>query len=163
MPTNGIHAILVGMGKMTFLSRVAIGEGIAMLVLGAIFTPLWGAIGMAWAVLIAQLVCSGLLIPVYACRSLKISTFRFVLNSVAPALLSVVPALLLALIFNRFVPVDSLLLLLLQMALVTALAAIAAFWICLDNEIRANILTSIFPIRTKPANDSIVTTNSERG
>ncbi|NOX54761.1 MAG: oligosaccharide flippase family protein, partial [Planctomycetes bacterium] len=54
LPSSGFQSILTGMGRMRFLSGLAVGEGFVMLALGGALTRLYGAVGMACAVLVAQ-------------------------------------------------------------------------------------------------------------
>jgi len=161
MPTAGIQSVLQGMGKMTFLSRVAVAEGTVMLVLAVVLTPIWGAIGMAWAVVSAQLLTSGMLLPVYACQQLKLPMARLIVGSAGPAFLSVLPSVLLAGYFNRFVPVDSLLLLVLQIGAAACVAGIAAFFICLDAETRRSCWTFFLPRRKQKPEQLEPTANSQ--
>jgi len=142
LPTNGLQSTLTGMGRMTFLSRVAIGEGTAMLILGVILTPLYGTLGMAWSVLISQLLFSGLLLPIYACRDIGYSVQRFAVSTVGPGLLAVLPAVSAALVLGHYFPATSLILLLIQIGLLCLLTGACAFFICLDASIRKDVLQS---------------------
>jgi len=143
LPTNGLQSTLTGMGRMTFLSRVAIGEGSVMLVLGIILTPLYGTLGMAWAVGVSQLVFSGLLLPIYACRDIGYSMRQFALSTVGPALLTILPATSAALLLAHFLPAQRLLVSLAQIGLVSIVAAVCAFFVCLDTSLRTDILRTI--------------------
>jgi len=140
LPTNGIQSALTGMGRMTFLSRVAVGEGVAMLILGVVLTPLLGAVGMAWAVLISQLLFSGLLLPIYACRDIGYSVWRFFLSTAGPAMLATLPAASAALLLAHFSPADSLIILIVQIILLCLLTGACALFVCLDTALRADIL-----------------------
>ena len=142
LPTNGLQSTLTGMGRMTFLSRVAIGEGVTMLILGIILTPLYGTLGMASAVLISQLVFSGLLLPIYACRDIGYSMRRFALSTIGPGLLAVLPAMSAALVLAHYFPAPSLIVLLMQISLLCLLTGACAFFICLDASLRKDILRS---------------------
>ena len=145
MPSNGIQSMLEGMGEMRFLSRVAIGEGAAMMMLAVVLTPLFGAIGMAWAVVVAQCLLSGLCLPFYVCRKLELSTFHYLVQSAVPAAITVLPAVILAVYFVEAVPADSLLWLLLQIGVVTAVAVMLALVICIDAVTRRQIFASLVP------------------
>jgi len=160
LPSNGIHSALVGMGQMKFLSRLAIAEGIAIVSLGVILTPMFGAVGMAWAIVVPQIVFSGLMIPIYFCRQLRLPAHRFGGQVLVPAMVSAIPGLAMALFLRSYAPPQHLGTVVLAMMAVGATTGISAFLFCLNSDTRETAIRALLGKKTrktpKPAAGSLV-------
>ncbi len=140
LPANGLQSTLTGMGRMPLLSRLAIGEGLVMLGLGIALTHAFGVVGMASAVVVAQLLFSGVFLPVYACSNLGYPLRSFAHSTIVPAILSNLPSITTAVLFATLSPATSLVAMLLQIGTLCLLTAATAFFICLDSSFRAEIM-----------------------
>lgn len=143
MSRDGLYSILMGMGRMGFLGRLAVVEGLATLALGAWMTFWFGLLGMAWASVAVQLLIASIALPLYAKR-VGLLENRYLLRVALPAAISAVPALGLALAFERWLAATHLLVLLGEMAVVALVAAGGAWVVCIDAEMRIEIRRALW-------------------
>lgn len=148
LPANGMQAALTGIGRMKLLSRIAIAEGVVILLLGLVLTPVLGTIGMACAVLAGQLATSGLLLPYFTCKELRWALSAFVLQTVPSSLASGTAALILALAIRQFTPPTGLVGLLSEGFAVAALSGIVAYYTVFDGSERRELLSNLLRIQT---------------
>ena len=84
------------MGRVGFLGKLALIEGVVVLALQVLFVCCFGAVGVALGIVIPQFVGHGIVLPVFASRTLEYPHGRYFTRAVFPAILSVLPALALA-------------------------------------------------------------------
>jgi len=145
LPSNGLQAALTGMGRMRFLSGVAMAEGTLILGLGIVLATLYGAVGMAWAVLAAQAVFSGGTIASYASRNLGLPLRRLAVQAAFPAALATVPAVVVGWWLVAHCSAVSLWQVMGQIVAVAGIGALSCFFICLDGDARAVALRCLLP------------------
>lgn len=170
MPSNGLRSLLTGMGRMAFLSKVAAVEAIVFVVLGSCFVWFFGLIGVAWAMLLSQAFTTALALPIYTCALIEYPLRRFLWKTIVPAVLAIVPGLLIAVAINAFIPPTTvtiwmleqngitwqelrwggLMELLVHAAVVTAVTACCSLYVCLSADVRGDILRSL-KLKRQPA------------
>lgn len=147
LPSNGIHSALVGMGRVGFLGLLSVFEGTATVLLGIALVSTVGIVGMAWAILVPQLIAGGMILPLYLCKRLEYSIPRYYIRVVTPAAAAAIPGLAVALGIARLFPARGLAAVVVQMCIVATVAAVSGFLICLDSSTRVLSLRAILPKR----------------
>lgn len=145
LPGRGLRTVLRGADKLHLLVKAAIAEAFITLLSGSILIYFYGPIGMAVAVLMAQIVASGLIIPIGACQLFEIPYRRFVLSVVGWAALAAVFPICTALVCNQLWEVDRMLQLVPQFALVGLVGGLSIFIFCLDSESKQIVLSCLIP------------------
>jgi len=148
--TQSLTSMLVGMGKMRFMTIISTLQGALVLALGWWFVSMSGVVGMAYATLAAYLLTSVLVIPWYTCRLLGFPVWKWFPSVIVPGLIAAIPGTALALAFEHYAPPHRLMdQLLPQIMLVCAVHAVSAFFICLPAATRWDVIGSLQP--RKPA------------
>ncbi len=137
LPAVGVCQTLEGMGVMALLSRLSVFEAVLTLACQATLLFPFGPIGVAWGVLIAQVVCNGICLPIFAAKILDLSPLKLVANIYFVPLLTTIPGIALAVWFDRYFPAPNMLTIAAQFSAVGIVIAGATFFICLDAEGRA--------------------------
>jgi hypothetical protein len=135
-----MQSTLVGMGRVASLSRLAVLEAAVIVGLGVALLKPFGLVGMASAILAGQFLACGLFLPIYACKCLQCPMGQFYARVALPALLSVLPAVGVALLAAIRYPPQSLVGCLVRMGAVALIAMTCAFFICLEPANRAAML-----------------------
>ncbi len=143
--SGGIRATLAATGGIAYLAKISVVGAVFSIILQLVFIEFWGLIGVAWALLATSVVVDGLLLPLVACRTLKYSLARYLPQTFLRPLAAALPAAALAWLLVTYAPPSGMLELLIQMALAASVAAIAAFFVCLDASLRANVVRSFWP------------------
>jgi O-antigen/teichoic acid export membrane protein len=92
--------ILAGMAKHKVLAYFALAEGVANLILSIILVQKMGVIGVAWGTSIPNIICTGVIVPYYTMRTLKMSGREYLLKGYLRPCLCAVPAAGLAWVFS---------------------------------------------------------------
>ena len=142
MSTLGLRDILLGTNRVGFLAKAGLADLGITIVCGVLFIKSGGLVGMAYAAVAAQLVTSAVLIPVRACRSVDIPIPRFLRETLIPAGLATLPALIAALTIKSFGPPARLSHLVIDILCVAALSAGSTFFICIDRRLRGDVFRS---------------------
>ena len=124
-----------------------------VLALQVLFVCCFGAVGVALGIVIPQFVGHGIVLPVFASRTLEYPHGRYFTRAVFPAILSALPALALAIWIVRVFPAEQLGIVVGQMCLVGMVAVTSAFIVCLDSSTRSTALRAALPRgwRSRPA------------
>src|SRR5262249_35863713 len=147
-----LTSMLVGMGKMRFMTIISTLQGALVLLLGWWFVSMNGVVGMAYATLTAYLLTSVLVVPWYTCRMLGYPVWKWFPSVVVPGALAVLPGAALAWAFERYATPRRLMdQLLPQIMLVCSVHAISAFFICLPASMRWEVIGSLRPRKTTAA------------
>jgi len=99
--------VLQGIARHRWLAPIALGSGVANLVLSVALARPFGIVGVALGTLLPTTVEAVLLLTPYTLRTLGIGGSRFVSQALAPALLPVVPMLAVLAVMVRLVPPTS--------------------------------------------------------
>jgi O-antigen/teichoic acid export membrane protein len=133
----GLRQMLVGMGQLRFLSYLAIVEILIVVGPGVLLLQQYGVIGIAWAVLAAKVATSGIGLPAFGCRRLKIPLSRFIAQVIPAGILATLGGLVLTWLLVVKLPARSLTELILQMAVVSLVTVLCIFYVCLDASLRS--------------------------
>jgi O-antigen/teichoic acid export membrane protein len=155
MFSGSIMTMLSGMGRMGPVAKLAVAEGLLTVCLGVLLGAAFGLLGVASAVLIAQVIARGISMPLYACKELEYPWPRFYVSVFGPVLVAAVPLTLGALILSQFWPADRLLVLFFQVLLLALVAGLSGFYFCFPTSVRAVILQSFRPRRRKTTESTL--------
>ena len=161
MPSNCARSILTGMNRMGYLTKVALFEALGIVVLGAVLAKATGLVGMASAVLGVQVVTAGVLIPVFACRVLRVSLSRYLRKIVLPAATAAFPGLVVAMIAVQASPPTHLIHVIVQSLCIALVTTLSASFICLDKQTRGDILRSVRGRKRSAASGSAIVPSSK--
>lgn len=143
---GGAPSILIGTGRLRFLSWTRLLEVAMTVAIGLVCTSTFGAVGMGVAVLITQTV-TGALHSAYVCKMIDYRIPSYLLTTLLRGSAALLPSTVTAGLLVAFFQAESLLVLLLQMSLVAVLAACGGFMVCLPHAIRRSVLEAFMPQR----------------
>ena len=141
--SNPLRSLLRGMAKLKILVICAILEMAITLVGGPCLAYQFGLVGMAWAIVVAQVLIGGIILPVYCCHVLEFPGKEFFRDVVRQPVLSVLSSLTVGVLLVWFLPATGLYLHMLQMACVGAVGALATFLFCFDREQKQDVVGAI--------------------
>lgn len=149
MAGAGIHHVLIGMGKMGFLTRLSVVESVLLIGLGVLGTWQFGLIGLAASVLITQIAVAGIGLSGFAAAEIGLPAWRLFRESTLPALLANLPALGLAWLLHAVYPAAGLFGLLLRIGSVGLLGCVCIFCWCSDKRLRRKTYEAVLPQRLR--------------
>lgn len=100
-----LENILMGIGKVRLLSVVLISESVISIILIIILLPLQGLVGAAWGTGIPLVISRGIVIPLFACKILKIRFRIYYWEGVGRSLLLILPLIAITLLLNQLIPI----------------------------------------------------------
>ncbi len=148
MTANPLRGILRGTARLRMLVYAAGTESLIALTLGPLWVMAAGSVGMAAAIVAAQVVASGIVVPVAACRACRYPFAQFVRGAILRGALAAVPAWLSAYALSRlFTPtrLSEIMLLILAVGLVSAGST---FLFTFDAARRMQIIRALCPAKT---------------
>ena len=150
MISGGVRSTLAGSGRIGYVAKINILAAVISVAMQLLFIQFWGLIGVAWAMLVTTVVVDGVVLPVIACRTYHYPLGRYLPQTLLRPILAALPAAALAWALVTFVPPSRMLELLAEMAIVVCVAAIGAFFVCLDASLRGSVIRSVwlFPSST---------------
>lgn len=142
MSSGGVRSVLRSTANLRVIAIAAGVEIAVTLVTGLMGVWLYGPIGMAYAVLAAQLLVSVVMLPYWTCMALEMPKMQYFLNIWPPSLIALLPPLAVALIIEHYWAPGRILELAVICGLILITAGISAFYICLPTHRRADIVSS---------------------
>ena len=158
MSTSALHAMLVGMGRLRVLSILGVVEGAIVVGGGTLLISIYGLSGMAWALLIAQVLVAGIGTPLYGCYQLRWSFSTFALRGFGPAALVAGCTGAAAASIGLLFPAENLWLLLAEMSFTGGVGLAAIYAFCLDRRLRREFLRAVQPKRRASSRPAAVET-----
>jgi len=139
---TGVFSVLMGMGKHMIFSRITISTAVITVVLSTLLIRGFGLglEGAALANLICYAVAYGILLPVYACRQLKISFLWYWLRTIGKPLALGLPIGIAVLLLKDVVAPRSLLVLLLECVVVFFVYTLSSWFVILSRDERQRLL-----------------------
>lgn len=150
MPSIGTRSLLRGMNHVGFLAKVSLLGMVLTLGLGVVFVWTMGIVGMAGAILLSEAVTTGILIPVFACRTLDVSPGRFLRKVIAPGTIAACPGIVATLALVSLVPPSHIGHVIAQAVGVGLIVGTGIFFICFEKQLRTDVLRC-FRRETRPA------------
>lgn len=129
--------VLVGMARHKILAQTTIGEGIANLLLSIVLVQRIGLIGVAWGTAIPHLITTGIVIPIYILRTLKLSLRDYFFQGWLRPLICGVAIASLFYLMAHFVERVSWVILGAEIFVPVVVFAVMAYFVCLTSEQRA--------------------------
>lgn len=149
MSSSGLHNMLVGMGQLGWLSYLAIIEGYLIVTGGVCLVIGFGLEGMAWSVLVTQLIVAGIGLPMCASLKVGLSTHGLFRRVAVPTARVAAITLVAAVGVAYLWPAQSLFVLILEMGGVGALGFGSIFYFCFDAATRSDIISAVVPKRLR--------------
>ena len=143
MSSGGIRAVLRSTANLRVIAIAAGVEVAVTMTIGLIGVWMYGPIGMAYAVLAAQVLVGVILLPNWTCMALEMPKSQYYLNIWPASLVALLPPLAVGLIIDRIWVPGRMLELVAICGLMLITAGISAFFICLPSHRRADIVTSL--------------------
>jgi O-antigen/teichoic acid export membrane protein len=143
--------VLVGMAKHKLLAQVAIAEGVANLVLSVVLIQRIGLVGVAWGTVIPHLVTTGIVVPLYTARILKLPMSTYLVKGCLRPVICAVPTAALCWWLSRQPPTDTWALFVKEVLLVAAVFGTLAYFLCIDRERRESLRRSIAQVLRRRA------------
>jgi O-antigen/teichoic acid export membrane protein len=161
MPANGVRSMMTGMGRVKFLSKLALIEAVVFFTLACVLVPFVGTIGVPWAMVVSVVPLSGVVLCVFACQEVGYSVSKFYIKTVLPPLGAAIPGLIAAVLQKAYYPPETLYLILRGWhwrrpfaaglalvecgAIVGIVSAISVFFIAMSPKMRRDIFGSLIP------------------
>ena len=145
LPANALQSVLIGMGRMRFLSRVATVEGALLILLGAPRAFCFGALGMATAIAAVQVCFSGVVLFHFGLRKTGFPSKELLSSIVLPAVMAAAPGAALAFTLATVAPAGSLVGILSQIGAVAVLTMACALQWCFRRDMRRRIMAALLP------------------
>jgi O-antigen/teichoic acid export membrane protein len=137
MPQYVSSLVLGGMAKHKPLAYMVLLEGIANLILSVILVRKMGIIGVAWGTVIPDVLCMGILVPMYTLRTLNLSVREYLLGAWLRPLICSAPVIALGYVFSRSARPASWPLFGAEVAVMCGVFGLMSFLLCLDSQQRA--------------------------
>ena len=141
--SNGLRSILRGTNRMRLLAGMGICEALVTLVLGVGMLELFGLEGMPYAILITQLMISGIVLPYATCKAIDLPINKYLNRGVFPGLLAAVPMLLFLVGSTVCIPPTNLILLVIHAGIALIVLGFGVLFICFEADTRSAILSSV--------------------
>lgn len=138
-PHHSIASILYGIGRHRTLAFLRLGEGLINLGLSIVLVKSMGLMGVALGTAIPHTVIFGVILPMYACRLLGVSWWKYITNSLLGPLLNAVPFMLAAWFVHESVVPTSLLSFFMIVAVLCLFYMITGYGLCINSEERAMV------------------------
>jgi len=137
MPQYVSALVLAGMARHQVLAYLSFAEGVANLLLSIILVRKIGLIGVAWGTVIPNVLCTGLIVPLYTLWTLKLE-IREYLRAALPPILCALPVAAVGYLLShagspswgRFLG---------EVTLIGSLFGAMAYFLCLDAPQRASL------------------------
>jgi O-antigen/teichoic acid export membrane protein len=132
--------VLAGMARHKILAYVALGEGVANLLLSIVLVKRIGVIGVAWGTVIPHLISTTLVIPFYTLRILRMSVREYVGRGFVRPILCSLPIAVLCYGFSQYVATPTWMTFAGEVAAVAVVLGITGYCICLTAAQQASIM-----------------------
>lgn len=136
-PHNSVASILYGIGKHRNLAFMRVGEAVANVALSVALVGPLGIQGVALGTAIPHILVIGILLPLYACRLLGVSGWKYVRESMTGPLLNMLPFLAGAWLVKHYAVPTSLPGFFAIITLLTLLYLVTGYGLCLRTDERA--------------------------
>jgi O-antigen/teichoic acid export membrane protein len=136
--------ILSAMARHQALAYIALGEGVANLILSIVLVKRIGLIGAAWGTVIPDVICTAIVIPVYVLRVLDLSLRDYLVDGCLRPLAAAIPVAGLAFLVARNAERVTWGRLGSEVAVICGVFGLIAFFVCLDGPQRSALATRVF-------------------
>src|SRR4029079_7728264 len=128
--------VLAGMARHRALAFFIMAEGIANLALSIYLVQRMGVIGVAWGTVIPDLICTTLVVPVYALRCIHMSVREYLVDAFLRPVLCAIPIAAIAYACSVTFETASWLLFGAEVGVICGVFAVLAYFLCLDRQQR---------------------------
>lgn len=135
--------VLAGMARHRALAFFIMAEGIANLALSIYLVQRMGVVGVAWGTVIPDLICTTLVVPVYALRCIKMSVREYLVDAFLRPVLCAIPIAAIAYACSVMFETASWLLFGAEVAVICGVFAVLAYFLCLDRQQRNVVMGKV--------------------
>jgi len=136
-----VSSVLYGISQHRVIALIRISEGVLNLALSILFAWKFGVVGVALGMSIAHVISVGIVLPLRACRVVKLPLHSYYVATIVRPAIAIVPFTLAAIWLPTHYPASNLFVLLAQIAgLVVVLYVPSVFALGLDKEERAMVM-----------------------
>ncbi len=151
MSQYGSVLILTGMARHRALAYFALTEGLANVILSVILVQQMGLIGVAWGTVIPHLICTTVVVPLYALRVLKMNMTDYFLKAYLRPALCALPVVALGYRFSML-ETTSWLRFTAEALSICGVFGVMSYFLCLYSEQRAAVAARFWALfRQAPA------------
>ena len=136
MPQYVSALILGGMARHKTLAYIILAEGVANLILSVVLVQKIGLIGVAWGTVIPNVICTGLIVPVYALRTLNVGPREYLIDGWLRPVICSLPAAAVAYACSILVKNQTWAVFVAEVAAICGVSGVASFLLCLDSKQR---------------------------
>lgn len=129
--------ILTSMAKHRVLAYLSLANGLLNVVLSIFLVRKIGLIGVAWGTVIPELICTGLIVPIYTLRMVKLDAREYLRRAYVRPLLCAIPLVAVGYGFAFWVEASSWLGFGAEVATMCVTFGLMSFFFCLDSGQRA--------------------------
>jgi O-antigen/teichoic acid export membrane protein len=148
--------ILVSMAKHKVLAYVALGEGLANLLLSVILVRRMGLIGVAWGTVIPHAISTAVIIPLYTVRMLNMKWSEYIIRGFVRPVIAASPAAAACYGLSILVERPSWYIFVLEVIGIGLMTAVMNYYVCLTPEQRSWLVEKVQGLRFKPAQPQVV-------
>ena len=148
--------ILVSMAKHKVLAYIALGEGVANLLLSIVLVRRMGLIGVAWGTVIPHAISTAVVIPLYTVRTLKIKWSEYIIRGFVRPVIAASPTAALCYAFSILIDKASWYVFGLEVIAVGVTAAVTNYYVCLTPEQRTWVVEKVRALRYKTPQTEVV-------
>ncbi|HEQ98445.1 MAG TPA: polysaccharide biosynthesis protein [candidate division Zixibacteria bacterium] len=136
-------SIFTGLGKVKLLAFLHLGAALSNILISILLMNKYGIIGVAFGTAIPLLIQGTFILPIYACRTLKVSILRYFLESYLPPLISAIPFIIAVLSVRHFITINSLAVFIIYAATLMLIYIIFEFIFGIEQEHKKQILKKL--------------------
>jgi O-antigen/teichoic acid export membrane protein len=135
--------ILAGMARHKPLAYLAFSEGVINLALSIILVRKIGIVGVAWGTVVPHLINTGIIIPLYTLRTLKMNLSEYLLKAYLRPVLCSIPVAAACYALSRLVESPSWLMFGAEVLVVCSVFMLLSYGICLTGNQRALLWNNV--------------------
>ncbi|NIT61366.1 MAG: oligosaccharide flippase family protein [Aliifodinibius sp.] len=136
-------SIFIGLGKVKVLAFLHLGAAVSNILISILLVNKYGITGVAFGTAIPLLIQGTFILPIYVCRTLKVSIVKYFLESYIPPLLSSIPFIIAVLLARYFMTINSLTVFMIYAATLMIIYIIFEFGFAFENQHRKQILEKL--------------------
>jgi O-antigen/teichoic acid export membrane protein len=135
--------ILTAMARHQILAWLALGSGVANVLLSIVLVQRFGLMGVAWGTVIPEIICTGIIVPAFTLSVVRVPIGTYLVEGYLKPLIAAAPAAVLAWLLASAVRTPSWMLFVMEVAAVCAAFAVTSALVCFSSAQRTAVLQKI--------------------
>jgi O-antigen/teichoic acid export membrane protein len=136
-------SIFTGLGKIKLLAFLHLGAAVSNILISILLVNKYGITGVAFGTAIPLLIQGTFILPIYVCKTLKVSILKYFLESYIPPLLSSIPFIVAVLLVRYLMTINSLSVLMIYAAILMLIYILFEFKFAFENQHKKQILEKL--------------------